>query len=231
MPDSFPFRVYDRDDDLLIVERKLPHWTQTGTLAFITFRTWDSMPAVVLRQWFAEKDQWLHEQGIDRDTANWRAQFERLPLTLQNDYHRQFSDRWHGQLDDCHGHCVLKENEYAQLVVDSLKHFAGDRYELTDFVVMPNHVHLLAAFPDARAMLKQCESWKHFTATQLNRRLGRSGRFWQQDGFDHLVRSVEQFEYLRQYIAQNPTKANLRAGEYLHESKPLKPEHAFRNQK
>jgi putative transposase len=69
-------------------------------------------------------------------------------------------------------------------------------------------------------MLAQCESWKHFTATRINRVLGRKGRFWQQDGFDHLVRSVEQFDYLRRYVAENPSRAGLGPGEYLHESKP-----------
>jgi putative transposase len=88
---------------------------------------------------------------------------------------------------------------------------------------MPNHVHLLAAFPDEEAMLAQCESWKHYTATQINRRLGENGRFWQQDGFDHLVRSEEQWEYLRRYIAANPARARLSEGEYLHFSKKLSP--------
>jgi type I restriction enzyme R subunit len=66
-------------------------------------------------------------------------------------------------------------------------------------------------------MLAQCDSWKHYTATQINRRLHLKGRFWQQDGFDHLVRTVEQFEHLRRYIADNPKKANLHAGEFVHE--------------
>jgi putative transposase len=117
---------------------------------------------------------------------------------------------------------LLRRPELGQIVAKSLKHFDGDRYDLTDFVVMPNHVHLLAAFRDAEQMLEQCESWKHYTATQINRRLSRKGRFWQQDGFDHLVRSLEQFEYLRTYIADNPTKAKLRLGEFVHESKTLK---------
>ncbi len=109
----------------------------------------------------------------------------------------------------------------AQIVAASLRHFDGDRYELTDFVVMPNHVHVLAAFLDEKAMLEQCESWKHYTATQINRHLGRKGRFWQQDGFDHLVRTAGQFDYLRLYIAENPNKAKLREGEFVHYSKNL----------
>lgn len=85
-----------------------------------------------------------------------------------------------------------------------------------DFVVMPNHVHLLVQFLEAVDMQRQCESWKHFTATLINRELGRTGHFWQGESFDHLVRSPEQFEALRQYIAENPRQANLREGEYLH---------------
>ncbi len=56
-------------------------------------------------------------------------------------------------------------------------------------------------------MLEQFESWKHFTARSINRKLGNRGRFWQQDGFDHLVRSVEQFEHFRRYIANNGIKS------------------------
>jgi type I restriction enzyme R subunit len=103
---------------------------------------------------------------------------------------RTLSDRWNESLDSCHGECVLRRPELALEVGRSLWHFDSDRYELTDFVVMPNHVHLLAAFMTDEAMLAQCEAWKRYTATRINRRLNRQGRFWQQDAFDHLVRSV-----------------------------------------
>jgi type I restriction enzyme R subunit len=84
-----------------------------------------------------------------------------------------------------------------------------------------NHVHFLAAFPDENAMLTQCGSWKRYTATKINQTLGRRGRFWQADDFDHLVRSIEQFERLRQYIRDNPQPAKLRAGEYRRHSKQV----------
>jgi hypothetical protein len=54
---------------------------------------------------------------------------------------------------------------------------------------MPNHAHLLTSFPGEKAMLKPCESWKLFTATQINRQLHDKVRFWQSDAFDHLLRS------------------------------------------
>ena len=49
----------------------------------------------------------------------------------------------------------------------------------------------------------------------INQRMAESGRFWQQDGFDHLVRSETQFEHFRRYISDNPRKARLKSGEYV----------------
>lgn len=62
----------------------------------------------------------------------------------------------------------------------------------------------------------QCESWKHFTARKINRAVGRFGRFWEQDAFDHLARSPGGYERLRRYIADNPAAAGLSPGEYLY---------------
>ena len=95
------------------------------------------------------------------------------------------------------------------------------RYTLSDFVVMPNHVHLLATFRGLDEMLTQCTNWKRFTSTAINRALGRSGRFWQTEGFDHLVRSEARFRQYREYIAKNPIRAGLKPGEYAYYSRVL----------
>ncbi|HEX7378824.1 MAG TPA: transposase [Pirellulales bacterium] len=216
-----PFRLFDDEADVTIVERRLPHWSQPGTVAFITWRTLDSMPATVLRQWFADRDRWLRTHAIDPARSNWREKLDELDRRLVSAFLETFWNRWHDALDDCHGACVLRAPELAEIVDTSLRHFDNDRYLMLDFVVMPNHVHLLAAFPDEKAMLSQCESWKHYMATQINRRLKQRGRFWQQDGFDHLVRNEEQFAFLRRYIEENPRKARLRDGEFKYYSRPL----------
>jgi type I restriction enzyme R subunit len=221
MVEPLPLHVFDRDAEVLITERRLPHWAQAGAITFITWRTDDSIPAPILAQWRADRCRWLRARGIDPDAPDWRAQLGGLNRALQREFRREFSERWHNELDACHGACVLRQCELAQIVADSLRHFDGERYLLTDFVVMPNHIHLLAAFRDEPAMLAQCESWKHFTAVRINRCLARKGRFWEQDGFDHLVRTEEHFAYFRRYIAENPLKARLREGEYIHFSKPL----------
>ncbi|MCC9655596.1 transposase [Rhodopirellula halodulae] len=207
---------FDREQDYEVVNRKLPHWSQPGTVCLITFRTADSMPRHVIERWQTERLAWLEDHGIDSLIVDWRQRLRDLPTSEQQDFYRTFSTRWHSELDQSHGRCELRNPAHAKIVGDSLLHRNGDDYYLSDFVVMPNHVHLLAAFATGTGMLKQCESWKRWTARKINESLGRRGRFWQQDGFDHLVRSEEQFQHFRRYIAMNPTNAGLKEGEFLH---------------
>jgi hypothetical protein len=209
-------QVFDPKQEFSIVQRRLPHWSQAGTLSFITWRTSDSIPRRVLESWLADRADWLLQHGIEPDSSSWAAQLRRLAPHLLEEFRERVANRWDEDLDRCHGACLLRQPALARVVGESLLHFHRKRYELTDFVVMPNHVHVLAAFPDEQAMLGQCESWKRFTATSINRALGRKGRFWQQDSFDHLVRSPEQFAQLRSYIADNPRRAGLGPGEFLH---------------
>src|SRR5262249_46651345 len=158
--------------------------------------------------------QQLRGLGIDPLDPSWREKLQMLARSVAQPVLDCFWNRWQDSLDTCRGACVLRRPDLARVVSDSFRHFAGVRYVMLDFVVMPNHIHLLASFPNEEAMLTQCESWKHFTATQINRRLNQRGRLWQQDGFDHLVRSEKQFRYLRHYIAMNPKRAGLPSGEY-----------------
>ena len=212
---------FDREAEYAVFDRRLPHWTQAGALCFITFRACDSMPKEVVKRWCDERNAWLRKHGVDPESNHWSDQLRSLDKVKQIEFYRTFSTCWHEHLDSCHGASVLKQPKLAAIVGDSLMHADGEKYDLTDFVVMPNHVLLLASFFDEAAMLKQCESWKHWTARQINLAVGQKGRFWQQDGFDHLIRSEEQFLHFRRYIQRNPVKARLMDGEFLHYSKPL----------
>jgi hypothetical protein len=50
---------------------------------------------------------------------------------------------------------------------------------------------------------------KGASAVECNRILGRTGAFWQAESYDHIVRSIEQLEQYRQYIATNPANAGI----------------------
>src|SRR5262245_17069978 len=187
LSEALPIHFFDRSQEWFVAERRLPHWSQAGVVTFITWRTWDSLPKAVLDDWLAGRAAWLKARHIDVRQVNWRQLVRQLPLAEQFAFQNQIAERWDACLDECHGACVLRQTELNQIVADSLLHFDGERYALTDFVVMPNHAHILVAFVNEEQMLKQCDSWKHYTAVEINKRLGRCGRFWEADAFDHLV--------------------------------------------
>lgn len=108
----------------------------------------------------------------------------------------------------------LRRPDISKIVSSGLLKFDGDRYTMAAFVVMPNHVHLLAAFREEGMITTQGAAWRRFFAREINAIVGRSDHFWQEDQFDHLVRSEASFDRIRRYIIDNPAKAKQRFGEY-----------------
>jgi len=180
--------------------RHLPHWQQDGKCYFVTFRLADSLPSSLLRQWTAERDQWLNEHP-----KPWSAETEA-------EYHRTFSgaiDRW---LDQGMGSCLLGTPEHSAIVAGAFHHFDGTRYVLHTSVVMPNHVHLLLSLEEGAMLADIVTSWKRFSATAINKAAGRSGALWMDDYHDRIIRNWDHFIAVARYIRNNPRKANLPAG-------------------
>jgi len=209
------WELFDPDEEVRITAAKLPHWFQPGRLYFITFRTDDSLPASVVRLWLRQRDDWLRRQGIDSRSADWEVRFAALPARLRRQFHATYSEEFLAHLDRGHGECVLRRPEVSRIVEEGLLYFNEVRYQLIDFVIMPNHVHVLAGLLGDSDIVKQCFSWKKNTALRINKVLGRKGRFWHEESFDHLVRSEEQLTMLREYVRRNPEKAGLRNGDFV----------------
>jgi putative transposase len=125
------------------------------------------------------------------------------------------------------GPLYLKQRPIAQLVVDSI-HFGAQHlqyYELEAFVVMANHVHLLALPRVSPSRFLQ--TLKGYTAREANRLLGRTGQpFWQAESYDHTVRDDRESDRIKGYIENNPVKAGLvpNAEDYLWSSAARKAE-------
>src|SRR5262245_16694312 len=114
MASTLPIRTFDRQDDFTIVERnRLSHWLQAGTISFITWRTWDSMPKTVLARWHQERSDLLKAHGIAPD-ADWKKAARDLPVPIRLQIHNLLSARWEAHLNECHGECVLRRPEIAQ---------------------------------------------------------------------------------------------------------------------
>ena len=215
-------QFFNPRDEHSIAVKSLPHWSQAGTICFITWRTADSLPTSVVRRLAEERNPILRGIGLNPET-DWRGELSKLPPSDRSRIRHALFAAWDDQLDHGVGACELSRCDLSLIVANSLLRFDGQRYELTDFVVMPNHVHLLVAFRDEDMLLDQCRSWKRFTARQINATLGRRGPFWQVEQFDHLVRSDSDFARYRRYIAENPTKAHLPPPSYRHYTKPHLP--------
>ena len=90
----------------------------------------------------------------------------------------------------------------------------GKRYDLHATVVMPDHVHLLLTpLRDEKGwpyslptILKQL---KGTSARTINKLLNSSGPVWQEESFDHVLRSQESLEEKLEYIRQNPVRRGL----------------------
>ena len=107
------------------------------------------------------------------------------------------------------GNCILGEPQMARIVEDSLLHFQGERYALSAWCVMPNHVHAVITPSEGHSVSNILHSWKSFTASAINRSLGRSGKLWQHESFDHLVRNYDSLIRFITYTENNPVAADL----------------------
>jgi putative transposase len=78
-----------------------------------------------------------------------------------------------------------------------------------DFVVMPNHVHILMAISGKMSLEKAMQLIKGGFSFRANKELGFRGEIWQR-GFSN-VRVVDEpsFQQHREYIENNPVKAGL----------------------
>ena len=172
--------LFDPKADLSISEHIRPHWSQAGAIVFITFRTHDSIPREVLDRWEKEKQEWIRRLGFSID-QHWSDVLPTLDPERQHQFKKEFNRCREDFLDRCHGDCVLRKPELAKIVADTLMHFDGIRYRMGDFVVMPNHVHLMASFGSEDAVVSQCDSWLHYSARQIKLARGSKGKFWQQE--------------------------------------------------
>jgi REP element-mobilizing transposase RayT len=137
---------------------------------------------------------------------------ERWKVELAHDS-EQFDDdlryRIEAYLDRGVGACYLRNPRIANLVQSALVHFDGERYRLSAWVVMPNHVHLLAAPLPYHSLSSIMHSIKSYTSQEANRLLGRKGRFWFEDYFDRYIRNAQHFDNALDYIESNPVRAGL----------------------
>ena len=164
----------------------LPHFNGGEIAQTITLHLADSLPRKVLEKWTRELSS---ESPANADTV----------LRRRIEYY----------LDQGYGSCALKDIRVAMMVQKSLLHFDADRYWLSSWVVMPNHVHILLT-PDVQWSLSEImKSFKSYTSHEANKLLRHHGQFWMEDYFDRYVRDEKHFASAIAYTENNPVRARL----------------------
>jgi len=157
----------------------LPHLSKPGCTYFVTFCLVD-----VARERTIDRRKMFEEEDVSKIAGG-------------------------TDLDPSSGACILNEPELAAVVENALLFFQGERYALSAWCVMPNHAHAVVTPFVEHSLSETLQSWKSYSAHEINRRLNRKGRVWQKESFDHLVRNEESFEKFVAYTEWNPVVAGL----------------------
>lgn len=197
---SFP-----RDNKGKYKRRDIPHWDIQDARQHISFRLSDSLP---------------HKQ-----LETLKKQVEEYPPIKQNYYLHREIEEW---INRGVGSCILKIPELAQCVIEAFNSLNEERYHLYEWVIMPNHVHVLIKEFPQNPLCDIVNSWKHYTSRRFDiilKNLKTSnrypkgyieniintfqGHYWIIDYWDVLIRSNRHFRMESNYIANNPVKAGL----------------------
>jgi REP element-mobilizing transposase RayT len=163
----------------------IPHFDVPEILQFITFRLHDSVPEEKIQEW--------------------KLELKSLPSKERENKLRSQILKY---IDNGAGACYLKDPRVASLVEEMLFHDDGERYRLLNWVVMPNHVHVLIEMKQV-SLERILHTWKSLSANRANKILQRQGEFWYRDFYDRYIRDNDHWSNVLNYIEGNPVKARL----------------------
>lgn len=187
---------------------RLPHWDVPGATYFITTCLEGSIPAQGLLDISQYRDELARCPRPDKMSERawkhhcWKKAFAR-------------AEEW---LDVHPAARHLEDKSLAEIVANTFYYFAGTRYDMLAYVVMPSHAHWVFAprrsyeetLPkDTSARQAIMHSIKRYSAHKCNEKLGQRGTFWQRESFDHCVLDEDELERIVDYVELNPVKAGL----------------------
>jgi putative transposase len=108
------------------------------------------------------------------------------------------------------GRRLLQSERNANLLVEVLRSLIAERkFQLHDFVIMPDHVHLLLTVDGGMTIEKAMQLIKGRFSHRISHEFDHKGEVWQRGFSEVQVIGRESFEKHRAYIAENPIKAGL----------------------
>jgi putative transposase len=98
---------------------------------------------------------------------------------------------------------LLTEHDLASRLLESARlYHTSNRWFCRLFLLMPDHIHALLAFPPDSVMANTLGAWKGFHTKK-------HGAAWQANFFDHRLRNDMELTEKAAYIRRNPVVKNL----------------------
>ncbi|HVO82120.1 MAG TPA: transposase [Terriglobales bacterium] len=104
------------------------------------------------------------------------------------------------------------------IVLSSCLHDNAVKADVHAAVVMPDHVHMIFTprinqrAQEAFSLAEITDAIKGSSAHKINHELGRTGKVWQTESFDRVLRSSEKLDEKIAYILDNPIRKGLARG-------------------
>jgi putative transposase len=108
------------------------------------------------------------------------------------------------------GGSLFQTERTANLFIEVLRScIRSKRIDIQDFVVMPNHVHILMVVPGNMSLEKAVQLIKGRFSFRAKKKLGYMGEVWQRGFSDVRILDEVSHQRHRDYIDHNPAKAGL----------------------
>jgi putative transposase len=108
------------------------------------------------------------------------------------------------------GRSIFQSDRVATLFVNTLLSYREQkRFQVHEFVVMPNHVHLLITLGEGITIERAMQFVKGGFSFRVRKELGVAIEIWQRGYVDHRVRDASDYAQHRAYMHSNPVRAHL----------------------
>jgi len=97
---------------------------------------------------------------------------------------------------------ILASKEAAAILTDTWRNARSRHgWAIGRYVIMPNHVHFFcSAELGAKTLPMFVRAWNQWTSKRIKRELNLAGTFWQEEFFDHVLRSSESYSQKWDYV-------------------------------
>lgn len=183
--------------------RIFPHFQLDNKYYFVTSRLINSIPEFLIKEL---KLKFKQDESILINSFSGEIYKEKRYLLLKK-YFGYYDDYLNRSLSQVN---YLSDERIASVIMDSFRFLNGKAFDMISFCIMPNHFHFLAKIEKlSKPFFRIMQSLKRHTSRQSNIILNRTGAFWEEESYDHIVRDDTELLKIMNYILQDPVRAGL----------------------